>query len=346
MLIIGFDGSSIHSKSPVSQWLESDGLGGVILFDYDLPQARPGKNIINQDQVKRLTRELVAAALESPAMPDNLPLLIAVDCEGGVVDRLKKLYEHDPCVSPRQFASLSTEEQALEAQKMALRLRALGFNLNFAPVVDLDLNQDQGIIGKLDRSYSSDPQQVASVAQQFVTVLAQQGIGYCYKHFPGHGSALGDTHEGFVDVSDTFQPSELTPYRLLLQTKNIPMMIMTAHVINRQLDPAGLPATLSYPILTGLLREKMGFDGLIISDDLQMQAISQHYSLTDSLRMTINAGADMMIFGNQLGQHTATEIIDLIENLVSQQAIDPLRIQQAYQRIRRYKGLLMTDAND
>ena len=113
--------------------------------------------------------------------------------------------------------------------------------------------------------------------------FSRYGIACFYKHFPGHGSAVGDTHEGFVDVTDTFQSDELIPYYHLLQDVYKPVMVMTAHVVNRQLDSQGLPATLSHEILTGLLRNTMGYDGVIISDDLQMQAISNHYSLEESL---------------------------------------------------------------
>ena len=217
---------------------------------------------------------------------------------------------------------------------MASTLHELGFNLNFAPVVDLNLNEEQGIIGKLHRSYSADPKHVIRAAAQFVKAFNEYGISCAYKHFPGHGSAIGDTHLGFVDVTDHYQPSELLPYAALLNDTLLPpAMVMTAHVINRQLDASGMPATLSYPIITDLLRREIGFKGVIISDDLQMQAISDHYTLEESLRLTINAGADMVIFGNQLGRHTATEIIDCIEHLVQSGAINLSRIEEAYQRI-------------
>ena len=128
---------------------------------------------------------------------------------------------------------------------MALTLKSLGFNLNFAPVVDLDLNDQQGIIGALKRSFSSNPEVVIRVAQQFVETFNRYGIMCAYKHFPGHGSAVGDTHAGFVDVTDTYQSCELIPYQGLVQDAYKPAMIMTAHVINKQLDSQGLPATLS-----------------------------------------------------------------------------------------------------
>jgi beta-N-acetylhexosaminidase len=178
---------------------------------------------------------------------------------------------------------------------------------------------------------------VIRVARTFVDVFQRHGIACCYKHFPGHGSALGDTHKGFVDVTETFQIEELSPYYQLVQDVYKPTMIMTAHVVNRHLDSHGLPATLSYEILTALLRETIGYDGVIISDDLQMQAITDHYSLEDALCLTINAGADMIIFANQLAKIMAPEVIGLIENLVLEQKIDPRRIEDAYRRIIRFK---------
>lgn len=336
MLIMGFDGTEINDQNPVKNWLEKEGLGGVLLFDYDLAAQCPGKNIRDASQVKALIQQLHDCALSSEA-GSEFPLFVAVDYEGGAVDRLRHLAGIPTSLSPKQYASLSPEQQQNEAQKMADTLTSLGFNLNFAPLLDLNLNERQGIIGKLARSYGTDATQVAAIARQFVAVLAKQGITCCYKHFPGHGSALGDTHEGFVDVTETFIKDELQPYAELLRHNALPVMVMTAHVINRQLDPEGVPATLSRPILTGLLRETIGFDGVIISDDLQMHAISQHYSLADSLRLTINAGADMVIFANQLGRVSATEVIDVIEGLVHSGLVAASRIQQACERIKTLK---------
>ena len=219
-------------------------------------------------------------------------------------------------------------------------MKSLGFNLNFAPVVDLELNGMQGIIGPLQRSFSEKPEVVSRVARQFVDVFSQYGVACSYKHFPGHGSALGDTHKGFVDVTDTFQAAELLPYKTLLPKSDKPVMVMTAHVVNRHLDPSGLPATLSHKILTGLLRDEIGFDGVIISDDLQMQAIAEHYSLEETLCLTINAGADMLIFGNQLGENSAPEIINIIEQAVVDHKIDLNRIDEAFGRIVRLKQQL------
>ncbi|MDI9818329.1 glycoside hydrolase family 3 protein [Legionella sp. W10-070] len=336
MLIMGFSGKIIDEFSSVKDWLINDGLGGVLLFDYDLVNQCPGKNLVDKYQIKNLIAKLHHYANDNKH-EKNLPLFVAIDYEGGAVDRLCHVDGCLTTLTPVELAGLPIEQMRVEINQMAKTLKELGFNLNFAPVVDLDLNKEQGIIGKLGRSYSADPHHVIHVAREFVEIFANHGITCCYKHFPGHGSALGDSHEGFVDVTATFQPDELTPYQVLSSEKDLPAMIMTAHVINRQLEPGGLPATLSKTILTDLLRRELKFDGVIISDDLQMRAITNHYSLEETLYLTINAGADMMIFANQLGQITPEEIIDKVEYLVNSNDIPQARIEEAFQRICRLK---------
>lgn len=337
MLIIGFQGSDINEHSPVAQWLSDDGLGGVILFDKDLATGAYGKNLKNQVQIKQLIKQLNQFSTKNTANDDELPLLVAIDYEGGAVDRLTKIAGCMSTLNAVEQSRLSAGALEEEFSQMASTLHSLGFNLNFAPVVDLDLNDQMGIIGKLRRSFSKDPELVVRTASLFVEVFSRYGIACAYKHFPGHGSAVGDTHEGFVDVTDTYSADELVPYHRLLKDVHKPTMVMTAHVVNKHLDSKGLPATLSHEILTGILRESIGYDGVIVSDDLQMQAISSHYSLEDSLCLTINAGADMMIFANQLGSISAPEVIDCIEQLVINKKINLQRIDDAYRRIMRLK---------
>lgn len=334
MLIMGFKGTELGQDHSLRRWLAAEGLGGVLLFNYDMPRACYGKNMVDSAQVKRLNQQIMQANQA------DWPLLIAIDYEGGAVDRTASLDDCMKTMPAAQQANLSVEAFAEEIGLMASTIKSLGFNLNFAPVVDLNLNQQEGIIGKLGRSFSSDPRRVSSLAYRFVEGFASQGIIGCYKHFPGHGSALGDTHEGFVDVTETFVNDELLPYRDLANHPALPMMIMTAHVINRQLDPSGLPATLSKPILTDLLRHELKYEGVIISDDLQMRAIADHYSLAESLQMTVNAGADMVIFGNQLGWHEPDEIIATLESLVLAGKVSHDRIDEAFARIIRLKQSL------
>ncbi len=334
LLIMGFEGTEINEQSPVAQWLMNDGLGGVLVFDKDLATGSYGKNLINKNQIKLLLEQLNDY---SQKLDGSLPLLTAIDYEGGAVDRLSKIVGCPPTVKAVDLALLPAESLEEKIKTMALTLKSLGFNLNFAPVVDLSLNEDAGIIGKLGRSFSANPEEVIRVARLFVEIFSRYGIACSYKHFPGHGSAVGDTHEGFVDVTNSFQSEELAPYYKLLQDKNKPVMIMTAHVINRHLDSEGLPATLSHKILSHLLRQTMDYDGVIISDDLQMQAIAHHYSMKEALKLTFNAGADMVIFGNQLGSITAPEVIDCIEQLVVDKKIALDRLDEAYRRVMRLK---------
>lgn len=331
MLIIGFSGTTID-ETPIKEWLRPDGLGGVLLFDYDLLNKRQGKNLVNPVQIKNLIKQI-----NNCETPISLPLLIALDYEGGAVDRLRFIEGCKATLMPKELAALSLEQMQTEVEQMAKTLKSLHFNLNFAPLLDLTLNETQGIIGKLGRSFSEDPTKTAKLAKLFVESFAKQKIHCCYKHFPGHGSAIGDTHEGFVDVTETFELKELEPYKLLLKEES-KVMVMTAHVINRKLDPSGLPATLSKTMLTHLLRQEFGFNGVIISDDLQMHAISKHYSIDEALSLTINAGSDMMIFANQIDEITPIEVIDKIEKLVLTGKIAENRIEESYQRIAALKN--------
>lgn len=332
MLIVGFRGTTLDEAQSVTSCIARDGLGGVILFDYDLITKTQGKNLINKNQIKTLNDNLQKCAQQHSS---ELPLFIAIDYEGGAVDRLKRIPECPATVTPEQFAYLSESEQETMAKTMASTLKSLGFNLNFAPVVDVHMHNDAGIIGRLGRSFSTQTGEIVRVARRFVRAFADKGIVCCYKHFPGHGSAVGDTHLGFVDVTDTFELRELEPYRALLSTDNT--MIMTAHVINRKLDGSSLPATLSSDILENMLREQFGFTGVIISDDLQMRAIANHFDLENALERTINAGSDMIIVANQLDEIEPITIIDMIEQLVLDNKIDVQRIDIAFQRISSLK---------
>ncbi len=160
-----------------------------------------------------------------------------------------------------------------------------------------------------------------------------------YKHFPGHGSSTKDSHLGFVDVTDTWQSYELDPYQQLLNSNESCGVVMTAHIVNRQLDESGLPATLSHTILTHLLRNQLNFKGVIITDDMQMKAISDNYGLEQALVLAINAGADMLIFGNNLSvePQDPEQLINIIEAKVLSGDISTERINDAYQHIRALK---------
>lgn len=344
MLIIGFEGDRVNNDSPIIKSIEEDNIGGVILFDYNFQTKTFDKNIKSPKQLKALNKALQSQAQRVNVKYNrpNLPLIISVDYEGGRVNRLKTEYDFPETFSAVEFSKLSMPDAMNRARQMAVTLKSNGFNVDFAPVLDVNVNPDNPVIGKLGRSYSSDPAQVTESSSLMAKALKEEGIGCVYKHFPGHGSSSCDSHLGFVDVTQTWQEYELMPYQALVSHMDNKDMIMSAHIVNRQLDPSGLPATLSKPILTDLLRHKLGFNGVIITDDMQMKAISEHYGLEESLVLAINAGADMFIFGNQLVKEPmkAKMLIDLIEKNVKNDTISQSRIDEAFSHIVQLKTAL------
>lgn len=339
LICIGFDGSNLEHAHKLKDWLaHDDGIGALILFDYDLKRQVFDKNIKDLKQLKKLNQDI--KTFYQAKHPNAPQVWLSIDVEGGKVDRLSKLESYSKLISPKKIASLSQEERNQYWSNHALLLQELNIDLNFAPVVDLDLSPHEGIFGPLERCFSDDPIIVAKMASDYIQILNQHHILACLKHFPGHGSARGDSHLDFVEVSDTFNFEELKPYQLIQGQPNLLYSVMTAHVINRQLDSTGIPATLSKNILSDLLRTEFGFQGIIISDDLQMKAISKYYSRKEALMKTFQSGSDMVIFGNQLGWDEPQDIINDVVYLVKNNLISEEIINQAYERVLRYKHLL------
>jgi beta-N-acetylhexosaminidase len=339
MLLIGFKGAEIQPNDAIVQAILQHHIGGVILFDYDFETKTFTHNIRSVEQVTRLTAQLQEYTRQ--ASVNGYPLLIGLDYEGGKVNRLKENYGFPKTLSAAELAKLSLSDAALYARQMAETLAKVGINLNFAPVVDVDVNPESPVIGKIGRSFSSDPNIVADYAALFAKAYYEHGILCTYKHFPGHGSATGDTHQGFVDVTKTWQVTELEPYKALLLNPHGNELVMTAHVVNYNLDSEGHPATLSKPITTDLLRNKLNFQGTVITDDLQMRAITDNYSTEDAVRLAVNAGADILVFGNQLAKPlNPQDLVDIIYNDVQNGQIAESRIDDAYQHIMKLKELL------
>lgn len=343
MLVIGFDGKRVDENSWVVKAIQDNHIGGVILFDFNYQQKIFDKNIESPEQVTKLTSDLQYfnhKANEAHQWPQT-PLLIAVDYEGGMVSRLKETYGFPGTLSAAEVGQISTMEADQQAHTMAETLKSTGINLNMAPVVDLNLNPSNPIIGGLNRSFSANPVDVITYADIYAHQFLAHHIQCTYKHFPGHGSSTSDSHLGFVDSTDVWQIEELVPYQTLLSKKGCGI-VMTAHVVNRNLDDSGLPATLSYRILTHLLRERLQFSGVIMTDDMQMKAIADNYGLKQALTLAINAGVDMFIFGNQLSTaaQDPKELIDMIESEVDLGHIQKTRINEAYARILHLKNTL------
>jgi beta-N-acetylhexosaminidase len=322
MLIVGFDTLSASKDDEIYKVLEL-GVGGVILFDRFYHQRDKAKNIQSPEQLKRLTEQLQQQSKNK--------LLIAIDQEGGNVARLKSLDGFKETPSAQETSSKGLEQAKSYYLQLSSQLQELGINLDFAPLVDLGLNKESDIIYKLGRAYSDDAQTVSKYAELFMDALHTHKVISCLKHFPGHGSASGDSHEGFVDVSDTWRKTELEPYKMLMHKTK---MIMTAHVFNKNIDEHH-PATLSYNTNTKLLREQLGYDGVIIGDDLQMGAIKEHYSKEEALKLSINSGVDIVMFCNQLGDDKAEDIIETIYKLVQNGDIAQERIEESNKRIDR-----------
>ena len=337
MLLIGFPGERLGEETVAL--LDDIAPGGVILFDYDLPSggAQP-RNITSPMQVRALIAELQAQA--------KIAYFIAIDVEGGLVNRLKPAYGFGIDLPSHQaLGAGAAAATGTAAAAAAAELRQLGINWNLAPVVDVNVFPESPAIGALERSFSADPEIVAAHAAAFAGAHAAAGVISTLKHFPGHGSAAGDTHLGVTDVTSSYvREDELAPYRLLIE-EGYGDAVMTAHVVNRDLDPSGRPATLSGAIVTGLLREALGFRGVILADDMQMGAIVERYSIEGAAVEAIKAGVDVIPIANQLSADL-TEVYRVkraILEAVAEGAISEDRIYESVERIlslkRRY-GLI------
>ena len=345
MLLIGFNGTTLKPDDAIVQAILAQQIGGVILFDYDVQTKTYNHNIKNPSQLKQLTQQLQDYTKQAAHNNKNQlsPLFIGIDYEGGAVNRLKEEYGF-PNAPFAAGIGHATEEVAYQyAQRMAETLNNAGINMNFSPVLDVNINRDNPIIGRLGRSFSGDPEKVADFAAIFSKAYQDHGILCVYKHFPGHGSSTGDTHIGFVDVTKTWRQQELLPYKILLQQPYACPMVMTAHVIHRGLDSKGYPASISAAMTKKLLRDTLHFHGVVITDDLQMKAITQNYKLTDVIRLAVNAGADILVFGNQLvaASENPQKIVDMIYEDVRSGKIAERRINEAYKRIMRLKKLIV-----
>ena len=327
MLLVGFRGTTIAPDDAIARDLREHHLGGVILFDQEMADtSRRVRNIQSPEQVRALTNSLRQC---TPG-----PLWIAIDQEGGRVNRLKPEYGFPESISHEELGARNDPGQTFaHAEKTAGTLANVGINLNLAPVVDLDLGPDNPIIKGKKRSFSADPEIVARHAAEFCRAHRAQGVMTCAKHFPGHGSARGDTHLGLVDVTRFWTERELIPFQRLIQ-HGLCDAIMTAHVFNAKLDPAR-PATLSASVVQGILRERLGFDGVVLSDDMEMKAITSQFGLEQSVQYAIEAGVDVLCFGNNLsydpniGKRAAGIILELVQSGVISEA----RLEQSFNRI-------------
>jgi beta-N-acetylhexosaminidase len=281
-------------------------------------------------------------------------MFVAVDAEGGLVNRLQQKYGFLPTLSEQKMGednTLKTTDE--ESQKIAKELHDLGFNMNLAPIVDLNINPKNPIIGALGRSFSNDPQVVVDNSKIFIKNHLENNVIPVEKHFPGQGSAIEDSHLGTTDVTNEYSQKELVPYQEL-NNANLLDAVMVGHIINKNIDK-NYPATLSPVFLQNILRNQIGFKGVIISDDMEMAAISQNYKFADAIIRSVNAGCDIIsVLNNNNPQgydkDIAYKVRDIIFNAVKNGEIKEKTITDSYNRIidlkKKYKIVVSKEEQD
>ncbi len=346
MVMMGLDGTTPDDPG-VSQaiaQIRAGQLGGVILYRY---------NVTSPSQVRALNSAL------AQANPLELPLLIALDQEGGLVQRLRASNGFTDTPSHEVVAATQTPVQARSTYNaMASMVAQAGFNFNFGPVVDLrgDWLDPQKkavspVIGQLQRSFSDDPARVVLYATQFIQAHREAGVLTSLKHYPGHGLATGDTHLGLVDVTTTAQSVEQWPFQQLVSA-GLADSVMTAHLVNRNVDP-DWPVTLSERFIGPQLRVRDGFQGVVVTDDLHMGAIQLEHSPREAVVRAILAGNDLLVFSNNPAAASAvpgfkprydmgTQVAELVREAIERGELTPAQIDVAWQRLSRLRSRLMT----
>jgi beta-N-acetylhexosaminidase len=324
MLLVGFRGFEIRPTDTIAAAL-SEGLGGVILFDKD--QATGGRrNIMSPEQIASLTRALRDAA--------TVPLLIAIDQEGGRVARLNPGLGFPATQSEAAIGATNDPGVALRAGRaMGATMADAGIDLDLAPVVDVNVDPGNPAIGALDRSFSADPSVVASMAEAEIHGLHEAGVRATLKHFPGLGSAGANTDFDAVDVTESWSQSELEPFETLIGL-DLPDAIMTAHILNRHLDPDA-PASLSKATVEGILRKRLGWRGVVVTDDLGAVAITSRFERPEAMARAIEAGNDLLLFANQASYDPdlVGHLLDEAGGLVASGRIAESRLDESVARL-------------
>lgn len=283
MLMMGFRGQRPEDRgAKAAQALLAAGdIGGLIFM---------GENLKDKAQVSELIAFMRAARPKA-----GVPFL-GIDQEGGMVQRLQGRHGFTPIPTAEMVAAEKSPEKVTEIYTtLARELREVGFNMNFGPVVDLNLVPTNPIIGDKARSYGAEPEDVARFAKAFVMAHRRMNMLTALKHFPGHGSSWTDSHEQFVDLSKSWQKQELTPYRALIK-RGLADMVMVGHLYHPDFSDEGQrPASLSRTAIEKRLRGEIGFRGLVVTDDLGMGAVKKYYPFTEALIHAVNAGNDILL---------------------------------------------------
>ncbi|MEC7641508.1 MAG: beta-N-acetylhexosaminidase [Nitrospinota bacterium] len=318
LLISGFEGTTLNPE--IEDLILNRSIGGIILFD---------RNYENPDQLYELIRNMQTLALEKGS---GIPLFISVDQEGGRVSRLKAPFSDFPfqrCLGKAKSQGLAFRF----GQTLARELKAVGINMDFAPVLDVNTNPGNPVIG--DRALSTSSEWTARLGASIIRGFQSVGVLPVGKHFPGHGDTNVDSHEDLPFVqkdADTLEDVELFPFAFAVHEGLD--ALMTAHVMYPAWDDK-YPATFSRLILDDILRRRLGFEGLIISDDLEMNAIEKHFSFESIPAFGLNAGLDLFMICNNLEK--TSELHELTVKEIEQGHITTARLQKSLARIKKIK---------
>jgi beta-N-acetylhexosaminidase len=320
LLLVGFYGASPASPSArlLARQMRRGQVGAVFFV---------GQNIGTARQMAGLLR-LFRTGTTRP--------LLAVDHEGGFVQRLAEAHGFTRLPAAREVAATMSPAQACALYGQAGReLAALGFNLNLGPVLDVDEPANPAI-GAFGRAYAADPERIAAYAQAFVNGFASAGVLCAAKHFPGHGRAMGDSHDGVADISATWTEAELEPFARLLASSHAPPLVMTGHLRLDPLAPDGLPATVSAPIVTGLLRERLAYRGVVMTDDLDMAAVSRIMSREEAIVQAIATGSDLLMVKNLFGYDPLLpqRAVGWVRAAIARGTLSEKQVMEAAERVR------------
>lgn len=324
MILIGMPGTVVDPV--VLEEVRQGKAGSIIYFEKNIPKTN------SFAEFKKMSWTYQQAA--------PIPLFISIDQEGGRVNRLKEKYGFPRSITAKAMGKNgSLDSVRFYASSIASTLAGLGINVNFAPCVDVAVNPENTVIVKTERSFSANEDTVAMMAIEYIKQHRKVGVITALKHFPGHGSSKEDTHFGVADVTNTWTDRELKPYKMIIDSGYVDA-VMTSHIVNKMLDKNGLPGTLSKDILNGILRKKLGFNGVVFSDDMQMHAIAKNYGLEETIKLAINAGVDIMCFSNNISgseERTVTKVHEIIRKFVESGEIPKERIDESFKRIMKLK---------
>jgi len=338
LLLVGFRGTEVEGNDEIHTLVCDVKVGGLILFERDVATRAP-RNITDAEQLARLTTDLQALARRCAGRP----LMIAVDAEGGLVMRLSSRVGYLPTPSHQELGDAGDLAQTeLEARRLGARLREAGINWNLAPVVDVAVNPTNPAVVTLGRTFGSDPARVTAHARAFITGLRAAGVLSTVKHFPGHGSSRVDSHLGFTDVTDTADlKAELAPYRTLIKEGMVDS-VMPGHVFNRNIDP-WYPASLSRFAVNRLLRAKLGYKGLVVSDDLLMGAVTQRYGVEEAAILALGAGVDVLLISHNSVRReprASERLVVAIHRAVAEGRLSSRAVRSALARVQAFRARL------